>query len=505
MKSAKQTKYVFAIEIFLFVALLYGTTVSVYLNGDDFMYGTFAHSGILKNTWLYYLTGNGRFWINILDSALLRFDRYAFIVVAPWIILCFVWLFSKNLQLILKCESNENNTREFMRYGMALFACLDVLCLRETVFWITGMMNYLFPATVLLFAYYLFRLSRLRKLTKAYIIVYYVICFLASSSVEQYALMFVGLMTLHHGWDLLNKHRIPLYEWIAYGIAIVGVSVLVLAPGNFERVSAGQAVWSLYDNVWALIANNTIQDPAFPYIIMLCICSIFLKKKKGLKVAHLWSIPVLAIFVLYVFRIERAIIWSIIIALMFYLIISIFWNSPREVQRDMLFWTIVGIGSQVMLMISIVWGFRCMLSTYLVYMILLGILISTFDSEEKTFILCSGIFTAINPMLTLLFWGMNFIFYLKKKELLRLKTQQVLLRTGIVTALLILCVGYRANVSTYQENLQSTKLKNDSVTIKELPNKVYSWYSVPFNEFHDQYYRAYHGLGDVEVLYHMED
>ncbi len=34
------------LEVLLFLALLYGRTIAVFLNGDDFIYGTFAHQGI---------------------------------------------------------------------------------------------------------------------------------------------------------------------------------------------------------------------------------------------------------------------------------------------------------------------------------------------------------------------------------------------------------------------------------------------------------------------------
>ncbi|MBQ5840437.1 MAG: hypothetical protein IIW40_00615, partial [Clostridia bacterium] len=80
------------------MTLLYGIAACVYLNGDDFMYGAFAHTGLLANVTDYYFTGNGRFWINILDSALLWFDRYAFILVLPWIVLAFVVLMAKVIQ-----------------------------------------------------------------------------------------------------------------------------------------------------------------------------------------------------------------------------------------------------------------------------------------------------------------------------------------------------------------------------------------------------------------------
>lgn len=89
------------IEAGLFIFLLYAIHFCVYLNGDDFMYATFGKQGILENVWNYYHTGNGRFWINILDSALLVFDRYLFIFLNPLLILAFLYLLAKNVQTIL--------------------------------------------------------------------------------------------------------------------------------------------------------------------------------------------------------------------------------------------------------------------------------------------------------------------------------------------------------------------------------------------------------------------
>ena len=87
MKTKQKLDRRFLQEAVVFMALLYGITAFVYLNGDDFMYGAFAHTGLIANVTDYYFTGNGRFWINILDSALLWFDRYAFILVLPRIVL----------------------------------------------------------------------------------------------------------------------------------------------------------------------------------------------------------------------------------------------------------------------------------------------------------------------------------------------------------------------------------------------------------------------------------
>jgi hypothetical protein len=131
--------------------------------------------------------------------------------------------------------------KELIRMGMVLFCCLDVLCLRETVFWITGMMNYLFPAVMFLWAYLMFQKSRAGEIHGKSRIGYYLLCILTAFSVEQYALMFVGMLTLHYGFDLIKKRRISGSDWLAYVLSLVSLAALILAPGNFVRVDTQNA------------------------------------------------------------------------------------------------------------------------------------------------------------------------------------------------------------------------------------------------------------------------
>ena len=40
------------------------------------------------------------------------------------------------------------------------------------------------------------------------------------------------------------------------------------------------------------------------------------------------------------------------------------------------------------------------------------------------------------------------------------------------------------------------------IVIREVPNDIYSWYTVPFSEFHERYYREYYNIGDeIEIIY----
>ena len=479
-----------------FVLLIYGTSFSVFLNGDDFMYGTFAHEGIVANVCSYYFTGNGRFWINVADSFLLKFDRYLFVVLLPWIVLSFVYLLAKNIQII----TGGADLREYMTYGMVFFAAIDVLCLRETVYWITGMMNYLFPAVMFLLGYYWFQKSRVGQISGKQRLIYYVICLLASSSVEQFALMFVGIMTLYHLFDLVKKKRILLDEWVAYVLALIGLAMLIFAPGNFVRVDTQSKIQPPFiDNCWTLVFQNTFAEPAFPLVLMFSVAVVvFIKKKKSARVYRVYMLlPVVEILCKLIPQLHKAIVYTVLI-----FVLGILWLfrvfTQSKFKKEMSVLTFVGLGSQIMLLISVIWGYRCMFSMYMVYMLLIGVLLQDMTDGEKAFVLATGISCAVSPIVTLAYWAVwLWLYFTEKNNAL----SKMLIPVCTVVTMLSVCMGYGGNRSIYVENTAQSVSGNMEIELHQLPDETYSWYQIPLSEFHEAYYRRYYQLDDAKIIY----
>lgn len=342
----------FWLETAVFLALLYGVAACVYLNGDDFMYGAFAHTGLIANVTDYYFTGNGRYWINILDSVLLWFDRYAFILVLPWIVLAFVVLLAKVIQRLMAGQSDWQKEKELIRMGMVLFACLDVLSLT------------------------------------------------AAFGAEK------------------NSRR------------MLAVNVVVLV-GCLISPILDKAIFDV-----ALIGLLTVQ------IVMLLIRERFAPG-----------------------------VWFLIF---------------------------VGLGSQGMLLISAIWGFRCMFSMYMVYMLLIGCCLYHMDAQRRSCVLAAGLLMSFHPGLALAFC----VVLMAKPECLK-RAVPVGLRCAVVLAMAILIAGYAKNTPVHRQNLRNTAQITDStIVIAELPDDLYSWYFVPIGEFHEDYYRMLHEIPDsVEIVY----
>lgn len=508
MKLKEKSNIHFALDVAIFMVFLYGTTIFVHLNGDDFMYGSFAHNGILRNVWSYYHTGNGRFWVNILDSTLLWFDRYLYIIITPWVELAFVWLIAKNVQYILAGRTDKTQEHVLVRICIVLFACLDVLCLRETVFWITGMMNYLFPAVLFLLAYYLFQKSRQGELHGWKLAAYYVICFFAASSVEQFALMFVGIMTLCHIHDLFVKKQIHCRQLIVYFGSIIALATLICAPGNFVRVDAQAKIMpSFIDNLWTLVYQNTFSTVAFPFIAILSTLATRIIYSFGNRRIFVFSVIINCIMIItqIVPQLEKAVLFLLLMLVFIAQMIYVYIHSNAKMWLPLLALSFVGLGSQIMLLISVIWGFRCMFSMYMVYMLLIACLLYKMEMRDCLIVLGTGITAALHPILTLILWGVLFIGYSWKQKQPSLKFLSVTVRLCTVVSLLTMCLGYGLNFTTYQDNIKSTLESSDVITIKAVPYEIYSWYSTPFSEFHENYYRIYYGLDSQIIIYDLPE
>lgn len=213
------------------------------------MYGTFEKQGILKNVFSYYNTGNGRWLINIIDSFILRYDRYLFIIINPLIICLTILLISK---IATKLGNKNCNV---LKISALLFSSLNILMTRESVFWITESMNYLFPACLFLLSYYLF--LDIKDGNKKYLNVFPVLTFITGASVEQFGLMLVGILTIEYLYKIIKHEKIDKVEIIAYITGVIGLLTVVLDPGNYVRVDvAAQEKNSLLIGIMDLIYNN---------------------------------------------------------------------------------------------------------------------------------------------------------------------------------------------------------------------------------------------------------
>lgn len=138
----------------IFLAINAFNLIPVIRYGDDYYYSMFFRRGIsyfLSETAVHYTQTNGRFFIHLIDEALLALP------LAVWKVFEF-FVVALTVLLIAKIASGNDRARfpSSLIMSCTAFSLIGLPILRETVYWATGSMNYVFPVmlTLLLFFAY---------------------------------------------------------------------------------------------------------------------------------------------------------------------------------------------------------------------------------------------------------------------------------------------------------------------------------------------------------------
>lgn len=490
-------------ELAVYLILLYAIHSFVFMYGDDFVYAAFGVQGIFKNALNSYFICNGRVWVNFVDSFLLLFGRSLYIAINPLLIMLFFWLLAKNVQVIAGCEDKTTIMRQMCVSGV-FFACLDMLSLRETVFWISGMTNYLLPAISFLLCALLFQYALAGRIKGWQWAPYCLACLWAGSSVEQYALMSVGFMTILLAVDLFKKKKHAFQIYIGYALAAAGLLILLASPANYSRANQFDYIANFGNNMVTLFRQNTFMQVPFPFILMLSLCGVAvdykdgkLKNKLGLLISAAVPLGFTLISALPVFN--RRKLWIAATAVYVVQMFRLFVLRRYRCKPVLLTLAFIGFGSQIMLLVSPIWGWRCMLSMFIVHMLLIACCLFELDKKTQLFILCSGLTVSFHPLLTAAYWGVMLIFYIIKKEKAGGCVSQITLRAVVAAAMLTLLFGYAANAPTLRGNLERTLNHDGNTIILKDPPTGYSWYM--FNYWQEKHFRILYNIpDDVEIV-----
>lgn len=149
-QSEKYLPWIYLGVFFLVTAGCYAVLHYVVPMGDDLMYGRWGRLGIgglLERMAQHYQTANGRSLVHILDSILLGSDLR--IAIARVFVAALLGTVALNLTR-LAADGNW----KIACAAAVLSACgiflLPAGLTRQSVYWITGAMNYVFPLALLL-------------------------------------------------------------------------------------------------------------------------------------------------------------------------------------------------------------------------------------------------------------------------------------------------------------------------------------------------------------------
>jgi hypothetical protein len=249
----------------VFVAAVAALHQLVFLSGDDFFYGAFLR-GDFPGFWRlhaeHYINTNGRAVVHFLITVLLIFDVYLWRLLNPVIITLTLYFFAKTA--LSRSQSEQAGLAPVLVIGMGLLLGIDLAIARESLYWLVGSMNFMFPVFLLSWAFYLFDKSLISEKNYAGMPV---LCLFAGATTEQAGLMTAGLLWCLIFIERVSGRQIRRSHYVSASCALGGYATVILAPGTMARVGTdGAAItWESLERVFRFFFTE--RSPAIMIVL----------------------------------------------------------------------------------------------------------------------------------------------------------------------------------------------------------------------------------------------
>ncbi len=223
------------LALLLFLVLHSVITFSLDLYGDDYYYASFVRKGFdffVSENKFHYLSTNGRAFVHLLDELLIGWG------LLPWrifniICMAALVIFSALLSArAYRADFNRSDYRRAVVIICALYASADVMLLRQTTYWATGMMNYVFPALLSLMLYWFFR--RDYELERGSWLLLIPVLF-ASITTEQAVVTAFLVVLCFIVSSVIFRKRLPKAYVVSLILSFAGMATVLFAPGTESR------------------------------------------------------------------------------------------------------------------------------------------------------------------------------------------------------------------------------------------------------------------------------
>lgn len=498
-------KYKNQIMLIILFFLFWGLHKYVVMYGDDYWYAFYHNLGFFNcviETAKMYLTTNGRLIPNIFNSLLFYFDLNFWRVLNCIMICITIYLISK----IVNFSYEKKYSFIALLISGCLFLGIDVLIFQESILWITGSSNYLYPLTLVLAnSYLVIKYHKSDKNNCRYLpYVLILTTFFSSFLVEQSAIANGILIFSIIIYDFFVKKAMPnKIQIICFLMSIIAFGLIVFSPGCQTRVINEQSVpiiEMLLKNFNLILSLLFFYRP-FQYINIFISVALFfffcnfIKSRTKIIVLMLNLISTIGfIYILVKSRnygffdiINQSLIikiWLYSGIMIFLLSLFIFGILKAFYSKDEIPFSIflMGYASQVPMLFVPTMGFRTVLVTYLSAIIIFCYLYIYFIKNtnlKKTLINCLNVTIII---LFILYAGNNYysLYSNYQKNSLVLMEDEKILR-----------------------NYKSMKYNGiKEICLKKAPLSNYRWMLPYESQPHMPWYRLYYEIPDnVEIIF----
>lgn len=531
---------IFIVMLTFIFTLIINLNVRIY--GDDLFYSCFTDRDLdyfISRHLDHYMRANGRVIVHLLVTIFLGINEYFWAIVNSLMLALIVFFGAK-----ICMGFEEKSKKGIAGYSAIIIAVtitfFDLHFVRQSVYWLTGSFNYVYPVLMLLIFWHVLNRSANREKVSWYVPV---LGFLAAATVEQVSVMTFGLTLL----VLLEKRffqkkKLKIMEMITLIVVFMGMLTVICAPSVFLRASIEeQPAHGLFK---LILYNLQFQGNYFvfskmmlPYHMLAIIASIgvILKYGRYVPVKLRWTRNVAVIVggsscigllwqtvtgkVINYYPIAGKFVIAAIICIgylytLMYAAILIYKNKIIKNNTLPIIAVILACGAQFMMIVSPVYGPRNLIFPIFMFAIYSGCMIPKLNYQGV-----SAISGGLACLLFNLPWllPIPFVAYIlimnKNVKTKRVKDNR---RLGIAIGYLTLAMvsftvmvpimkGYIGNTRVYDDNIRMAKEyvdenKTGKLDQKRLPNDFHGWTMPYHNDYYKNYYKIYIGVEpNVEI------
>ena len=465
-------KKIFYISIFLLFLLIFflspicGDDWGNYIEGSKGLYRSITEAIGMYFSW------EGRFISRVLIN-ILTYHKILWNFVNSLVITGTVFLIIKII-----------NPKKKIIYLLTLlvFLLMNIYTFSQVIPWLAGNLTYFFiMPLLLLYFYYIFEND------KKLIISFSILNLIMTMFVEHMAVILVFSNVLFLIYRYIKDKKISKELVLYLIISIIGTVIMLISPGSLYRSS----IENIAFNSLSIIGKLMYNVPNFVYytfivnpymIILLSIANYFLINKifknKILKVFLILLMDIIPILSTSLYLVSKFVDINIflidshsIIMIIYYIIYILFFlylitKYKKSIFNKEMFFYVIGISSNVVMMASPTWGYRTSFATYLFLCIFSLIIINENIKERKLY--------------------------------------NIILSSIIVLSSLFYITLY---ISTYRQYKENKTIIEKGIKDKSKVIEIYQYpYFIncninPDNEYHLRVFKNYYGINqDVEII-----
>ncbi len=454
---------------------------NITLFGDDYYYTTFWGEGFWDKHIEHYMLANGR--------AIVHFLATVFISINPifWQVLNSAFL-ALIATLAAKHFPDKKGRAVVIIISAAMVGALGIDMTRESIYWLTGSFNYVYPFAMLMLFWYLLYTMRGR-----YLPLLYVLGFLSAATTEQNGMMTLGVVVLYLLDSKFIRREKPQKKLLFLLIpTVLGFVSVYFAPATFVRygIETEKGMLEVIGEQLPMIYYHFISKKyMLPFVILnFAAMGVFLYKnsdklwQKAVALANIVSI-LLALYISktpYVYATKNTMlalsVLTVLLGFNIALILVYLIKNRPDGYLTACTALILAFGSQLMMSASPVSGARTMLCGVFNLVIFDAALLSLACGEKK--------YRVAALVISLIFFAFGMNTYYNTY------------------------VGYKANypVTAANEEVIEEYLKNPTgeISLGTLPYPDHCW-SMPYqSSYHLYYYKNYYGLAEETIVNWLE-